>query len=220
MSLILPTIPQEYKNFIFVYMDCRPNGDPFYVGIGLSKRVRTTKRNTNTHHQAIINKYDGCYRKILCIANDRNYANQIEQKLIEKFGRYVNQTGNLVNRSAGGDGYVNPTQEIRDARRKAMTGKTWKISPNSSRAGTEAARIVNMGNKYTLGFKLSDEAKAKISATHKGKLKSNEMKLKLSNARHLRNLKVSEFLKQTNSSIFSRKVTNKMMDDWFLRGVF
>lgn len=217
MSLITPTIPDEYKKAIFVYLDRKPCGTPFYVGVGDAARVGIRKRHRNAHHLAVIEKHDGCRRDIFCIAPTREYANDIEQKLIAHLGRSCNQTGPLANKSAGGDGYVDPSPEVRAARSKAMTGKRWKNPPGANRKAVEASRKVMLGNKFTLGLKLSAEAKAKISATHKGRPKSEAMRLALAKARHERNLRVSRFLEESESLLPKNKVTNGMMDAWFSR---
>ena len=214
----LPQIPDGCRGHVFVYIDVKPDGSPFYVGIGNAKRVRTTMRYRNAHHKAIVQKYGDCRRVILCVAPSRDYANMMESRLIEKFGRVCNGTGTLANRSAGGDGYIDPSPEIREARRKSMTGKRWHNRPGANAAAVAAAKIALIGNRHTLGMKLSDEAKAKISAAHKGKPKTAAMRAKLAQARRQRHGRVIAFLRASGMSISSKKVTNKMMADWMASG--
>lgn len=218
--IALPTIPAAHRGGLFVYVDFKPDGQPFYVGIGGAERVRTALRYKNPHHMAIVAKHEGCRREIVCLAPSREYANDLESRLIAKFGRVVNGSGILANRSAGGDGYIDPSPAVREARRKAMTGQRWTNRPGANRSAVEAARVALIGNKHTLGLKLSDEAKAKISAAHKGKPKSEEMRARLSRARVERSARVAAFLRATGASIDPRKVTNAMLNDWLAGGVF
>lgn len=217
MGLAVPEIPEAYRNRLLVYADYRPCGTPFYVGIGDAARVRLARRHRNQHHENIASKYPGCYRKILCVVATREQANALESRLIERYGRTCDQSGVLVNRSGGGDGYTNPSPEARAARRKAMTGKTWKNAPGANRAGVEAARKVLIGNTHTLGLRHTEEAKAKMSQAAKGRPKSEAMKANLANARKIRHARVLEYLAQSGQTLSTKHVTNAMLDAWFSR---
>jgi hypothetical protein len=217
MGLVVPEIPEAYRNRLFVYADCRPCGTPFYVGIGDAARIRLARRHRNEHHGAIVRKHPGCYRKILCVVGTREQANDLESRLIARYGRTCDQSGVLVNRSAGGDGYTNPSPEAREARRKAMTGKTWKNAPGANRAGVEAARKVLIGNTHTLGLRHTEEAKVKMSQAAKGRPKSEAMKANLAAARKVRHARVLKYLEQTGQALSTKRVTNAMMDAWFSR---
>lgn len=80
----------------FVYVDCKPDGTPFYVGKGLMNRVYTKKRN-NLHHQRICLKHPNWYRG-LAFMGDETQALAKEVELIAKY------KDTLVNLTIGGEG--------------------------------------------------------------------------------------------------------------------
>jgi hypothetical protein len=80
----------------FVYVDCKPNGTPFYVGKGSISRVND-KRKRNQHHTNICNKYSDWYRGIAFMGNEQDaFAKEVE--LIAKYRDIV------VNQTDGGQG--------------------------------------------------------------------------------------------------------------------
>lgn len=80
----------------FVYVDCKPDGTPFYVGKGNIARVND-KRKRNQHHTRICNKYNNWYRGIAFMGNESDaFAKEIE--LIAKYKHLV------VNQTEGGQG--------------------------------------------------------------------------------------------------------------------
>jgi hypothetical protein len=80
----------------FVYVDCKPDGTPFYVGKGNLHRVND-KRKRNQHHTNICVKYPEWYRGIAFMGNEKEaFAKEIE--LIAKYRSVV------VNQTDGGQG--------------------------------------------------------------------------------------------------------------------
>lgn len=80
----------------FVYVDCKPDGTPFYVGKGSYARLND-KRKRNKHHTNICAKYPNWYRGIAFMGNEQNaFAKEIE--LIAKY------KSSLVNQTDGGQG--------------------------------------------------------------------------------------------------------------------
>jgi hypothetical protein len=83
-------------NKYFVYVDCKPDGMPFYVGKGNISRIND-KRRRNNHHSRICAKYPGWYRGLAFMGNEQDaFAKEIE--LIEKYKSIV------VNQTDGGQG--------------------------------------------------------------------------------------------------------------------
>ena len=113
-NIILPIIETNNKNSTFVYVDYKPDGSPFYVGIGDFKRIKRHKRNG--HHTIICNKYEGCYREIIGSFLDRTDAEELEKELIEKYGRIDLGTGLLCNKTDGGEGIIKLTPEVEKIR--------------------------------------------------------------------------------------------------------
>lgn len=209
--LQIPKIPRNLSAALFVYVDLRPCGAPFYVGIGNADRVRLATRYRNRHHTDIVAKYPGCLRQILCVVPDREYANRIECALIARWGRVCDGSGILCNQSSGGDGYVDPSPAVREARRRAMTGKRWKNKPGANAAAVAASRAANAGNTHTIGMIHTDEARAKMSMASKGKAKPELMRARLALARRLRHARVLQWIADTGTQISSKFVTNAMM---------
>ena len=80
----------------FVYVDCKPDGTPFYVGKGLMNRVYLKSRK-NKHHANICAKYPDWYRGLAFMGNEKEaFAKEIE--LIAKYKE------TLVNLTIGGEG--------------------------------------------------------------------------------------------------------------------
>ena len=80
----------------FVYVDCKPDGTPFYVGKGLMNRVYMKSRKNN-HHANICVKYPDWYRGLAFMGNEKDAFNK-EIELIAKY------KATLVNLTDGGEG--------------------------------------------------------------------------------------------------------------------
>ena len=117
--VLLPDLP-DWKGH-FVYVDMKPDGSPFYVGIGKKRRVFIKVRNII--HTRICNKYPGCYREIV-FTGSRSEALDEEKNLIRLFGRIDNGTGTLSNLTDGGDG---GTGSVRTSTQKSYASVKMKI---------------------------------------------------------------------------------------------
>lgn len=96
-------------------------------------------------------------------------ANAIEVSFIAALGR--RPTGLLVNLTDGGEGLINPTQEIRDKISRANAGT--KRGPQSE----ECRRKISLANT---GKIRTPEQCIKISVANKGRVRSEEFKAKVS----------------------------------------
>ena len=153
-------------NDCFVYIDRKPCGEPFYVGIGTAKRVRLKDRNA--HHKNICNKYPDWTREIF-YTGDTESCKRIEKYLIAEFGRRDLGLGTLVNMTDGGDGTNGwqCTPEELD-RRSAQSKKLWQSEEHRERM-----------RKLSTGRSITDEARAKIGDAHRGKVISIEVREKI-----------------------------------------
>lgn len=103
-----------------VYQHSKPNGDVFYIGIGVSKKRANSKNGRNKHWINTVNKY-GYNIDILCDDIDYSTAQQIERYLIRYYGRKDLGTGLLVNLTDGGEGLVNMNKEEKQKRARRIS---------------------------------------------------------------------------------------------------
>jgi hypothetical protein len=115
----------------YVYILCRPDGRPFYVGKGVDYRVlqhdaeaRNTKRLTHK-----LNLIRSLHRRGQSIAyvidsfhEDETAALARERSLIRSIGRHDLGHGPLTSQTDGGEGTSNPSEESRERRRQTLWG--------------------------------------------------------------------------------------------------
>ncbi len=116
----------------YVYVLCRPEGQPFYVGKGVKLRclhheadARTTKTLTHKLNviRAIIREGKSVRYRI-----DSSYLTEAdalarERALIAQLGRHDLKLGPLTNQTDGGEGVSNPSEESRQRRRSSLWGE-------------------------------------------------------------------------------------------------
>lgn len=145
----------------FAYIHCKPDGTPFYVGKGSLRRAKYLGERNN-YHKAVVEKYGK--NNILigmfpCSGNEEAYL--LERGLIKR----LRISGlRLSNFTSGGDGGKDPVPETRE--RLSNAAKRRGISQSCSEAR----------NKALTGKPLSEEHKAKISASLKGITRTTEQK--------------------------------------------
>ena len=158
----------------FVYVDCKPDGTPFYIGKGLINRVYMKARK-NKHHANICAKYPNWYRGLAFMGNEKDaFAKEIE--LIAKYREII------VNRTNGGEGVSGLTPwnkglpmlpYVKEILLNAKLGK--KASEETKRKMSEARK----GKSIKKGFKHTDETKAKMSLASKSHIRTPEWKQKI-----------------------------------------
>jgi len=136
-----------------VYMHCKPNGLPFYIGKGTDKRSRDFFSGRNSRHKRIVAKYgrDSILVKFMACV-DESSALEMEKGLIKVF----RTCGfDLANYTDGGDGVSGLKHSEEVKRRMSITRKGMLHTEEQKRL--ISARL--------LGVK-----KAPFSAEHKRKL--------------------------------------------------
>jgi len=175
------------KNTFYIYEHWRPDLNVcFYVGKGTGRRYKIG-RQRNDHHNNIVaklNKLGMCVEiKIYKSGLTEEEALQIEKKRIA-FWRELGV--DLVNKTAGGDGMLSPTDDIRLKMSKSQK-KRWENAEEKRKITAEKTRLLwqtpefrqNQINKR-LGKKISEDTKIKMSIAKKGKPKSEQHKMNLS----------------------------------------
>jgi len=178
------------RSDFYVYLYKYPSGLPFYVGLGTGKRwrthlykARTGSKDYNIYKQNVIKKIlaqgqEPIIEKVVDSVN-REFAALVEQEVIAKYKRR-SEGGLLVNMTSGGDGIcvldAETEQRRRESLRTAECSTRFKkgVAPSNkgvpaSKETKEKCRQAQLGNKYALGFKHTDQAKFNMSAAHKGK---------------------------------------------------
>ena len=141
----------------FVYVDCKPDGTPFYVGKGRYLRVQI-KNRVNKHHSSICAKYPDWERGLAFMGTESD-ALKKEMELIAKFGRVNSGTGTLCNLTDGGEG-SSGFKHSEESKKKIINYlKTHKHSESTK------LKI----KKSNTGLKRTDEQKANIGKSSLGR---------------------------------------------------
>lgn len=149
----------------YSYIHCKPDGTPFYVGKGTSRRVKYLGER-NAYHKAVVNKYgkENILIGRLACSSEQN-AYDLERGIIKCLFR---SGAKLTNCTEGGEGGKNPTPETRK-----------RLSEAAKKRGvSEACQLAKIAAKK--GKPLSAEQKAKQSASMKGKVFTDEHKHNIS----------------------------------------
>lgn len=149
----------------YVYRHIRMDkNEPFYIGIGSDCEGNYTRANSahrrNNHWKSIVKNTNYCI-DIMLDELTWNFACEKEVEFIKMYGRRNIGTGVLVNLTDGGEGLVGLVHK--------------KHTKEAKRKISEAGK----GNKHSLGRKLSEEHKKKLSRIHKGRVMPEEHRLRL-----------------------------------------
>jgi hypothetical protein len=158
----------------FVYVDCKPNGTPFYIGKGNLERLNKKSR-VNRYHTNICAKYPTWYRGLAFMGNEQDaFLKEIE--LIAKYRAIV------VNRTNGGEGVSGLTPWNKGLPMLPHV-KDGLIKANTRRKASEETKkkmsLSRMGKSIKKGFKHTDETKAKMSLASKSHIRTPEWKQKI-----------------------------------------
>ena len=161
----------------------KDNNSVFYIGVGKTERRVNSKDSRNSHWKGVVNKY-GYYSEITHKDIIWEEALSIEKYLIAFYGRKDLDKGELVNKTDGGEGFINFSQETLDKLRIKNIGR--KHTPETILKLSNRVRTPEEIEKLRtshLGKKLSQEAKEKVRQFQKNKIVSDETKQRLSEAR-------------------------------------
>jgi hypothetical protein len=168
----------------YIYLHCRPDGTPFYVGKGTGRRAhRLILESRNPHHQNIVKKYGADNIEVLSFPRESEVhalADEIQWIKVLREAGY-----GLCNQTDGGDGSSGCSPSIETIAKRVAKIKGRKHSAeaiarmSASRIGKKRPPFSDewlsnisvglKGNKHLLGHKHSDESRAKMSAALKGK---------------------------------------------------
>lgn len=169
-----------------VYIHKRKDNDQvFYVGIGKTERRVNSKDSRNEHWKNIAKKY-GYTSTITHKDIIWEEAITIEKYLIAFYGRNDLGLGSLVNKTDGGEGFINLSNDSIEIIRNKNIGRKHtdetKLKLKSYIRTDEHKQKLSDSHK---GKRLSDDAKKHLSEINKNKIFSDETKKKLSEARKL-----------------------------------
>lgn len=175
-------------NSYYIYLHCKPDGTPFYVGkgcngLGHSKRSHDLKRSRNAHHRAVVEKYGAENIGIFvfhCESEDQALADEIltiRQLRSEGF--------KLANATDGGEGScgLRPSAETRakmSAKRKGVKRSPETIAKMKAagicfkpgdkgfagKSHTPEHRASLVGNKLALGYRHDEVSRQKMRDAH------------------------------------------------------
>jgi hypothetical protein len=160
----------------YVYVYCRPNGVPCYVGKGRRRRWLTHIRKTHNPHLAHIIANAGGDLPKMKVAEGLSdqEACELEIALIKAIGREIHG-GPLVNQTDGGDGMSGwtPSKETLAKRSKKLKGiikgPEWRAALSTSLTGIKRSNETKaLIAKIRTGTKASAETKALLSKIKKG----------------------------------------------------
>jgi len=163
----------------YVYKHIRlDTGETFYIGIGKYLSRAFSKKQRNNHWYNITNKTDYIV-EILEENLSWEEACKKEKEYIKLFGRIDLKTGNLVNKTSGGDGVSGHSDELKNVLRTYNLGKVLTEEHKLKISNTLKGKTLTETHKKNLSKslslrKLSDEHKEKISNSMKNKFSGDK----------------------------------------------
>ena len=154
-----------------VYRHTTLDGNVFYIGISNNKYRPYYFYNRNNLWHKIFNKY-GCKVDILSENLNKEDACELEEFLIELYGKRCDNTGCLANITAGGDGIRDykfseeTLNKIRNSRKGYIMSEETKKKISQSLKGKHKKTSINYSKPKD---KISDNRKKQISDNLKGK---------------------------------------------------
>ncbi|MGA2886131.1 MAG: NUMOD3 domain-containing DNA-binding protein [Halobacteriota archaeon] len=158
----------------YTYLWLREDGTPYYAGKGSGKRAFQKDRHRQNPPPE--------ERIVVYPAQSEADALETEIVLIWYYGRKDLGTGILRNMTNGGEGYANPSADVRNNISMRMKGNTYMVGVRRTLETREKMGRAQIGNKKCLGRKRTSEEKLCISESHKGKKFTAEHKANLSEA--------------------------------------
>jgi hypothetical protein len=108
----------------------------FYVGVGYKSRAYTFKWGRSKHYYNYVGKYGNPIVIIRYQNLEVDYAYELEEKLIKKFGRIgIEPNGILINKSSGGKTSGSGVKQIRNSEWNSNISKAKKGKPQHTELG-------------------------------------------------------------------------------------
>jgi hypothetical protein len=153
----------------YIYVHCRPDGEPFYVGKGRGNRARQFKVSRNSHYKNIVAKY-GSENIEVSIIPCKSEAAAFTQE-IQLIKAFRDLGYELANHSDGGEGPTGATRSKATRDKVSAARKGIKFSAEHCANISAAKRGKATWNKGKTGEPLSTQCRSKISLALKGRAK-------------------------------------------------
>jgi hypothetical protein len=125
----------------------------FYVGVGMKGRAYAFKWGRSKHYYNYIKKYGDPIVIIRYKDLEVNYAYELEENLIKKFGRIgIEPDGILINKSSGGKTSGSGVRQVRSKEWNKNIGDSNRGKPKHNILGKNS--IGNKNSKPTLQYDL------------------------------------------------------------------
>lgn len=172
----------------YIYVHCKPNGDPFYIGKGHLCRTREINHGRNQHHKNVVSKYGVENIKIFILECDNEMQAFNHEVWLIAYGRAHGWP--LVNQTDGGEGASGAIRTAASIAQSSMARTGQKRSAEScmkmslAQLGKKlSSESIAKRSAKVIGTKRSLETRAKMSAAQIGKKHTTEAKLKMSLAK-------------------------------------
>jgi len=155
----------------YTYSHNKPDGTPFYIGKGIGRRAYS--KNRNEYWKRIVAKY-GYEVQILAHWNTEKESLDHEVLLIACMKDMGIELCNLTDGGEGANGYKHKEEHKAKLKGNTYGASTWGMTFKGKKHSAESRAkmsYVRIGNKNKAGTTLSEESKAKISASNLGKPK-------------------------------------------------
>jgi len=209
-------------NKYYTYILCRNNGAPFYVGVGLGKRVtdHTSKCElTKGQNRLKVNttkkelaEYGSIKYVLVTLTKDRSRCLDLEIKLIAKYGRQVDSSGILTNITSGGEGASgkscsDKTKSIKSEIGLSRREEFSEYAKEQWRNYTPEQREVRLA--HFKNVRNNEKARAKISATSKERWADPLWRAHVIECRRVARLKKLASANTTEESVNNLQIINK-----------
>ena len=155
----------------YTYAHAKPDGTIFYIGKGIGRRAYS--KNRNDYWKRIVTKY-GYEVQILAHWGTEKEALNHEVFLIACMKYMGIELCNLTDGGEGATGYQHSEEHKASLKGNSYGASSWGLTFKGKKHSPESRSkmsYVRIGNKNKAGTTLSEESKAKISASNLGKLK-------------------------------------------------
>lgn len=187
MAMRNQSVATREKTF-YVYLHCKPDGTPFYVGKGQGNRYREFSKGRNPHHKRIVAKYGKAQIRVAVFPCASESEALEDEKL--HIAQLRAEGYELANITDGGDGVCGLVFSD-DARAKIRAARAKQIMPPCSDEKKEKIRAAQAGKKrgpnrahseFMTGRKLSPEHIEKIVIANLGAKRTDATRLNISKA--------------------------------------